>query len=487
MDFQLSEGQFRKVNRMLLVTVLIITVFGAVGLLAQLRMTEIALWRTVLPLVLLLLNGAAVIVLDRSRDAALLHKFESIAFMVVYAALLFLGASNATYAYIFPVILVFVFYLNVNMITGTAVITMIINVAIAVIDLVTKGMQTAMEGAMTEVIATLAICGAAVLGVRIIRGFMAENAARIQEEAEKSQETAKKILDASKTIISGVKDLEEKMQSVSESTASVSEALDQVNKGNTDSVTTVESQTNMTSDINGVVEKAFDLTKNASESSQSMQEALDQGYQDMEGLADQAGQTTEVGKSMQDAAARLQGFSGDAKKITDMILTISSQTNLLALNASIEAARAGEAGKGFAVVADQIGKLASQTKESTEQITGLLEELAAGSDDVAEKSKQTVEMADHQQSLADETRTFIGNSRDKAEELADVMSRLQEGMNEIKASTAKILESTSTLLASSEEISASTTEALQMSRDNVDKVKSSNEILDQIAEVTREL
>ena len=54
---------------------------------------------------------------------------------------------------------------------------------------------------------------------------------------------------------------------------------------------------------------------------------------------------------------------------------ISEQTNMLALNAAVEAARAGEYGKGFAVVAGEIRKLADESKQATNKITGLVSEI----------------------------------------------------------------------------------------------------------------
>ena len=94
-------------------------------------------------------------------------------------------------------------------------------------------------------------------------------------------------------------------------------------------------------------------------------------------------------RSLLEVAIKNSKNVNEINKLTNEILSISSQTNLLALNASIEAARAGEAGRGFAVVADEIGKLASNSAETANNIqsissmvTQAVEELSKNADNM---------------------------------------------------------------------------------------------------------
>lgn len=87
-----------------------------------------------------------------------------------------------------------------------------------------------------------------------------------------------------------------------------------------------------------------------------------------------------VSIKVEETNERIHSFTNtmkDISKVLNVIEEISSETQLLALNASIEAARVGEQGKGFEVVALQIRKLSNLTRRSTEDVRGIIGNIAA--------------------------------------------------------------------------------------------------------------
>ncbi|MCM1283976.1 MAG: methyl-accepting chemotaxis protein [Roseburia sp.] len=117
-------------------------------------------------------------------------------------------------------------------------------------------------------------------------------------------------------------------------------------------------------------------------------------------------------RQTQTVIGRLLTETGEIGKTLNIINEIAESTNLLALNASIEAARAGEAGKGFAVVAQEVGALASNTKESLANVNNVIIRVQNGAQNVSTYMNQNAQQLQKQNEVIAETvqgiRTMIG-------------------------------------------------------------------------------
>ncbi len=175
------------------------------------------------------------------------------------------------------------------------------------------------------------------------------------------------------------------------------------------------------------------------------------------------------------------------RTVTEIIAGISSQTNLLALNASIEAARAGEQGRGFAVVAEEIRTLADQSRESSEQINNIVNELIQNSNVSVDITRKVTEAFTRQTEKIQETKGIFTSLNQEIEQAGEVIGGIASEVTGLKNSKDTIEDGVSDLTRSAESNTKSaqdTLESMEEFKEIVEKCKSSTE---QIQAVSKEL
>lgn len=277
------------------------------------------------------------------------------------------------------------------------------------------------------------------------------------------------VIDKIKAVVMNIKDvmtnlgesstsLADTAGQISQTADDVSEAVEGIARGATDQAETVQKATD---NINSLSDAIQDVANNAeglastatsmNDSSMSSAEALRSLSSNMESMM---AAMNEISEGMSATNSAVQGVN---EKV-DGITSIASQTNLLALNASIEAARAGEAGRGFAVVAEEIGKLATESAQTAEEIRAEMAKLLKQSQNAMTKTAEVTEKSG-------DFNNVLNNTVDKINELIGGVGTTVDGVTTISglsqesaASKTIIVDAMDSLSAISEENAASTEE-----------------------------
>ena len=225
------------------------------------------------------------------------------------------------------------------------------------------------------------------------------------------------------------------------------------------------------------ISAATNMTATSIEEQSSMTTTIQEAIEHTGKASDQI---TDTNKSVTESMQRLQEKTKNVENIAGMILNISSQTNLLALNASIESARAGEAGRGFAVVAEQIRQLAEQTKNFTEDITKITNELNDNADEVVVSVNSSVEATKEQgERIIEAAHTFeqLNKNIETLIEHIDVVNKEIAGLSD---SNNKIVENISQLSAVTQEVTVNAEQVHNMSEQNLEYAKQVKEAVGNI-------
>lgn len=460
------------------------TIFVFVGLLSQLQLSGLPAYRSFVPMALAaaVLIASCIVYIKKKGDF-FYSRFMITGFTIVYFFMLLMSSGNTTYPYIVPLLIGVMITMDQKFTTIATFSFLAINVLKAIQMIVAaENVTDVMEYVMIEMIVTVLLTICLTRGIKMLSKFFHDSMEEVNQTMERNQKI-------SANIVSVATDVDEKMQEATEDLHRIEDAIDGMNNslkgisaGVNDNTQAIVEQTDQTNSIANIVEETNSKTQEIMDTTSSTQTIVDEGTEAMQHLSTQVVRALDSGEQMKQSAANLQERSVEVRKITDMILNISSQTNLLALNASIEAARAGEAGRGFAVVADEIRQLAEQTKSATEQITSILDELAVDADDVVGKVEENVEISNAERDLADDATAKFNAIREGFEVLYNGTTEMAGLMDQLVEANKMIVDSTSTLSASSEEIAASTQEVSDLSDSNSEMLHRFADIMGEIAE-----
>lgn len=417
----------------------------------------------------------------KQHDTKMIKHFVGIGYAILYTFVMFTTNNHFTFVYVIPMLIAITVYNDFKYSLPIEVGVVIVNV-IQLALFFKRGIYTKADMASVEIqfFVIVLICGIQLYVSIVAEKLNQKKLAELKAEHEKTEELLTRIMDTSDKMTQQITESAQKTASLGESMQAMKESMEEVNSGSNDTAEAVQSQLNQTEEIQAMVEQVEKGTENIIDSMNQNKEAIAQGNANVGILVKQAEETVESGKKVTEELSQLDTYMSQMNSILDIINSITSQTSLLALNASIEAARAGDAGRGFAVVASEISQMAQQTKDSTVQISQLIENVSNAIQMVVEVSSSMISMIESQNETTEKTAESFTVIEKNSDNVYGHSNELAAYVTKLADANKKIVDSISTISAISEEVAAHASDTLSATESN-------NVIVEELAALSGQL
>ncbi len=432
--------------------------------------------------------GDVVMILLYKRDP---HSMTAVGFSVFYlyailfAGLFFMRMNFVMIFSLFPLI-GYTAYFDKKLVLRGAAGCILISVVSQAIGLAIGSIPNPTDEIMTLLSYCMA-CLSCILISKMTSVYMNDTVGSLEEQKAEVHDMMQDVLSVAGEVRRGTTDVMEIVDKLTESTNTVTGAVREISEGNLNTAENVQSQTQMTQNIQNAIEDILDKARDMVEIAHDSEEVNENSITIMDNLRSQSETIRDTNNEVAATMKSLQEKAGSVKGVVDTILSISNQTNLLALNASIESARAGEAGRGFAVVADEIRQLAEKTKTETENIAAVIDELSKNAEAAASAVDSSVEATNAEEKLIEDASESFNAINDDIKNLTRNISDIDSMLHALSDDNTKIVDAISQLSATSEQVSASSTQAETLSSENLENADSARETLNAVMEVSAKL
>ncbi len=277
--------------------------------------------------------------------------------------------------------------------------------------------------------------------------------------------------------------LRNETQQIIEGTNTLASSISQISATATQLATSSAETSTSITEITSTVEDVRQTVNLSSEKAELVAESSEKGIHISEtgkkATDDAISGMNRIKEEMEYVAESIVKLSEQTQSIGEIISAVNDladQSNLLSVNASIEAAKAGEHGKGFAVVAQEVKSLADQSKEATNQVRTILNDI--------QKATSAAVMATERGSKAVETGVNLAiRLGDAINDLSNSVVNSAKAAMQIAASSQEQLVGMDQLLHAMENIK----EASIQNVDGAKQLESATRNLDDLAKQLKEM